>query len=151
KRTDASRSVTLRTTWPSFLSWNWGGSLSDMSVSSRRGRALLGCQGLTPALMVLGQLDVGVRDRLGLGRDAGDVLARNDDVEFILAEVCVDSITDAAGGRDDAAGERGRKCHAGRPAEERCRRGDAGPQRGLLQEHQPTGATGHEHDVWIDR
>src|SRR5438105_15842170 len=94
-------SGTFGTTSPSLRSWNWSAAsdVPDMRV------LLFGRQGASPFPMVVGQLLVGGRDRLGLRRHSRDVLARDHHVELVLAEVGVHPIADAARARADALGQ----------------------------------------------
>src|SRR5437764_14711827 len=98
-------SVTLSTTWPSLRSWNWSGAsdVSDMRV------LLFGGQGVSPFTMVVAQLLVGGRARLGLRRHSRDVLARDHHAEPVPAEAGAHAIADATPARRDAPADRRRR------------------------------------------
>src|SRR4029453_11891338 len=104
-------------------------------------------QGAPAPLMVLGQLQIGLRDRLGLRGHPRHVLARNHHVELVLAEVGIDAVADASGARDDTSSDGGRQRHARGPPEEWRGRRNAGAQRGFLEQHHATGPARDEDDV----
>src|ERR1700686_4171703 len=106
---------------------------------------------LSPLLVVISKLCIGGSNSADFLHNAIHGSSRDGSIEFVFAQVGINSVADTASAHHHSTRKSSGKGHAGRTRQERQAGGHARTHRRLLQEHHLPRSSNKQDDVGLNR